>query len=179
MPHRPPSFSCKHFSISYTITVAVFSSALDPTTGKPLFLKSFSTPFDLLPSTLPSPSVNLPCIDHQRRTRPSPFSAAFWDELKIWAVSPTDGRDASSGDNDRPMLAVIPSLPAGTSFSPSAGASIPLSLEIWSQPHLERPVKVYVRVALVRTLHLHDGTREVKTESAEAVDTAEVASCCR
>lgn len=111
----PPSFSCPYFTISYTMSVAIWSSAVHPATGQPLNCKVFSAPFEVLPSTLPTGPPDAPRIvwDGGRRSHAAAAAGeaigGIWEGLRR-VVSLGGGRaeaspaPAPSASSSRPTL---------------------------------------------------------------------------
>ncbi|BGO92962.1 hypothetical protein NBRC10512_006021 [Rhodotorula toruloides] len=137
----PPSFECAQFRISYTMSIALFSSAKN-SNGTPRRLKVFSVPFHVLPSTLPAPAPELPVLTHDHK------KGVFESLMRSLTLSP---RPTETGYH-----IVYPSLPT-SHFSPGAHASIPVSLRIVDRP-LE-PTDLYIRLALVRKTYVRESSQ--------------------
>jgi hypothetical protein len=136
------------------MSIVIFSS-ITSSTGKPRRLKSFSIPFDVLPSTLPTLPPTLPILTHETRSSDMGTFASFARSLSL---SPPRG--------SRGQTVVIPSLPT-SSFSPASQASIPISLRIIDRP-LE-PTDLYVRLSLLRKTY---SRRSTTNSLAAAIDEA-------
>ncbi|GAA5870140.1 hypothetical protein JCM16303_001905 [Sporobolomyces ruberrimus] len=138
----PPSFECAQFRISYTMSIALFST-MQSANGTPRRLKVFSIPFHVLPSTLPSPAPELPVLTHDHK------KGVFASLMKSLSFS-SSPRQTETGYH-----IVYPSLPT-SHFSPGAHASIPVSLRIVDRP-LE-PTDLYIRLAIVRKTYVRESS---------------------
>ncbi|GAA5922565.1 uncharacterized protein JCM15063_003345 [Sporobolomyces koalae] len=138
----PPSFECAQFRISYTMSIALFST-MQSANGTPRRLKVFSIPFHVLPSTLPSPAPELPVLTHDHK------KGVFASLMKSLSFS------SSPRQNETGYHIVYPSLPT-SHFSPGSHASIPVSLRIVDRP-LE-PTDLYIRLAIVRKTYVREST---------------------
>ncbi|GAA5967575.1 hypothetical protein JCM21900_003346 [Sporobolomyces salmonicolor] len=146
----PPSFECAQFRITYTMSIALFSSTKS-SNGTPRRLKVFSIPFHVLPSTLPSPSPELPVLTHDHK------KGVFASLMK--SLSFSTPRSHETGYH-----IVYPSLPT-SHFSPGAHASIPVSLRIVDRP-LE-PTDLYIRLALVRKTYVRESSQSSLSRAIE------------
>ncbi|GAA5899042.1 uncharacterized protein JCM6883_003518 [Sporobolomyces salmoneus] len=138
----PPSFECAQFRISYTMSIALFST-MQSANGTPRRLKVFSIPFHVLPSTLPSAAPELPVLTHDHK------KGVFASLMKSLSFS-SSPRQAETGYH-----IVYPSLPT-SHFSPASHASIPVSLRIVDRP-LE-PTDLYIRLAIVRKTYVRESS---------------------
>ncbi|GAA5977274.1 hypothetical protein JCM5350_002413 [Sporobolomyces pararoseus] len=138
----PPSFECPQFRISYTMSIALFST-MQSANGTPRRLKVFSIPFHVLPSTLPSPAPELPVLTHDHK------KGVFASLMKSLSFS-SSPRQTETGYH-----IVYPSLPT-SHFSPGSHASIPVSLRIVDRP-LE-PTDLYIRLAIVRKTYVRESS---------------------
>lgn len=134
------------------MSLVLFSSILSPA-GRPRRIKSFSIPFHVLPSTIPTPPPTLPILETKLNDLGT--FASFARSFSLRASRESRGQ-----------AVVIPSLPT-SSFSPGSHASITLSLRILDRP-LE-PTDLYIRLSLLRKTY----SRRSTTHSlAAAIDGA-------
>ncbi|CAH7687072.1 hypothetical protein BY996DRAFT_4582858, partial [Phakopsora pachyrhizi] len=157
----PPSFSCSHFRITYTMSLALWSRASDSVSGQPLHCKVFTVPFDILPSTLPSGPPKLPSgnsVNHIHRKRSIATLTA-----QIYGSSA--GLATSTATH-----VVVPSL-TSSSFSPASHASIPVTLSIIDRPIV--PTDLYLRISLIRSIYVRDSKTDWISEAAESLLTEE------
>lgn len=140
--HRPPSYECAQFRITYTMSIALFSAATN-SNGTPRRLKVFSVPFHVLPSTLPVPAPELPTLTHDHK------KGVFESLMRSFSFS-------TPKINETGFHTIIPSMPT-SHYSPGASSAVPVSLRIIDRP-LE-PTDLYVRLAIVRKVYVRESTR--------------------
>ncbi|MBW0535990.1 hypothetical protein O181_075705 [Austropuccinia psidii MF-1] len=186
----PPSFTCDHFRITYTMSLALWSKATDPLTGQPIHCKVFTVPFEILPATLPTGPPKLPrLVWEDRSLNGSTPWGGMWEGLKraitLGNTSPNGSLPPPSRKRSIAAVTaqmhgpqataaaiaastathiVIPSLPSA-SFSPASQASIPVTLSIIDRPIV--PTDLYIRISLVRSIYARDSKNDWLTEVSE------------
>lgn len=149
----PPSFESAHFRIRYTMSLALFSSRKSPD-GRPEVLHCLTTPFHVMPSTLPTLPPQIPTLTHD--TRKDGFLAGMARALSL--TRPTSSAAKQLADKTCTHI-VSPSIPT-SSFSP--GSVIPITLRIADCP--TEPTDLYIRLSLIRKIYVRDSAHEAANE---------------
>ncbi|GAA95445.1 uncharacterized protein L969DRAFT_85130 [Mixia osmundae IAM 14324] len=184
----PPSFESAHFRLRYSMSIALISNRKQ--NNKPRVIKQYDIPFHVLPSTSPS---GPPCIMPTRFAESvgesrhigilSTLSSAFrgmalsprlnsteTSEAHINTETSTPARAAGAASHHT----IIPYLPT-SSFSPSAQASVPLSLRIDSSTAATGQ-DLYIRASIVKRIYVRDSSKSPDDEIRHWADHIDVTS---